>query len=207
MPLFEFEVGSLPSGDINLFDRLAGQEINLDGRFGPYDSGAPVGDGFTLTLAMAPLKIEPNRAATVTVEGLQRGAPLAGQVVSMTSSNPAVGLVPATVTTSTNGKAVFQIIGLALGSTIISASFLGGISATPQTLTVAEQAAPLDYNASGYGRVTLVIESPLANALTARVQRLSHQEQIRKYPDDTGLRRLSHYETAEIVFLPKALMS
>ena len=72
---------------------------------------------------------------------------------------------------------------------------------------VTEPDAAENYDATGYGRVVMTIESPIANAMTPRIERLSHAEQSRLYPGDTGLSRLAKYENATIVFVPKELQS
>lgn len=195
----------------NVFDRTKNGAINLDGRDGTLDGGGqqPGEDSYSLTLSIAPAQVQPGAAATVTVQARRNGQPVVGQSVSIFGSDSSVGPVPASVSTSTAGNAIFQIVGGDLGSTTISASMeIDGItySSTPVVLSVSEQAAPDDFSATGLGQVTLVIESSLANAMAPRIQRLSHQEQTRKFPNDTGLKRLTMYETKELVFVPKALM-
>ncbi len=73
------------------------------------------------------------------------------------------------------------------------------------TLIVATVEPPEDYGATGYGRVVLSVENPLASAMIPRVQRLSDQEQRRKHPTDTGLSRVGSYENLEVTFLPPFL--
>jgi hypothetical protein len=207
---FEFEVAAEAeaasgSNAVKLIDRLSGSSINLGDRV---TTGTPT-VVYTLTLTISPVSLQPSQVATVTVRSFQDGAALAGQFVSLTSSDTAVGTVPTTVTTSTGGAASFQIVAETIGTTTISASMVvdgDTYAAIPIVLTVSDQAGPEDYDATGHGRVTLVIESALANAMVPRIQRLSHQEQTRKYPGDTGLSRLTMYETKEIVFVPKALL-
>ena len=193
----------------NVFDRLTGTAINLDGRDGPLedDPGTPE-DEYTLVLTIVPLLFEPGAQTSVLILASKNGLTLPSQLVSIATDNAAVGVVPAEVTTSTDGGVQFGIIGLDEGSATISASMdVAGViyNATPVEITVAEQSAPEDYDATGYGRVILSCESPLANALQAKVQRLSHAEQKRKYPGDDGLIWATHFESATITIVPKAL--
>lgn len=163
---------------------------------------------YQLVLAITPLLAEPGGAVLVQILVTHEGEGYGGQVVTLYTSDPGVGDIPATVTTAADGRAVFSIIGIMIGTATIAASMVaGGAVHTSNTVAfaIAQIEEPEDYDATGYGSVVLVIESALANALTPKVQRLSHQEQERNFPGDTGLRRLSFYETAEIVFLPKVL--
>src|SRR5690606_6567512 len=105
--------------------------------------------------------------------------------------------IPTSVTTVGNGTASFQIVGVSLGSATLSASMVidgATYNSNQVTFSVITLDAPEDYNATGYGRVILSVENQLAAAMIPRVQRLSHQEQIRKHPTDTGLSRAATYE-------------
>lgn len=194
----------------NLFNRVNGDgSINLDGRTDPLDGG-PTAAGYSLTLSIAPVQFELGRSAVVTVRARRDGLPIADQVVSLSSDNGSVIAVPATVTTYTDGNSVFSIVGAALGSASIGASMTIGGTVYPATaieVTIASPDAPEDYDATGFGRVSMTIESPIANAMAPNVVRLSHAEQQRLYPGDTGLSRLAKYENVTIVFVPKELQS
>ncbi len=192
----------------NLFNRLNGGSINLDGRDASLDTGGTGGDTYSLTITRAPASLEIGQAVTVTVSARFNGAPISGQVVAIASTNEVIGAVPDDVTTGGNGDFIFQIVAVSLGTAILSASMvIGGTTynSNQVTFSVITQEAPENYDATGYGRVVLSVENPLAQAMIPRVQRLSNQEQIRKYPTDTGLHRVASYENLEVTFLPPFL--
>lgn len=191
---------------VNVFDRLKNGRVNLDGRDTTLDTGEPGGSSYTLTLTLAPLTVQIGQAATLTIRARKDGQPIPNQVVSLSGTNSAVGVVPSSVTT--NGDYLLQIIALSLGTSTISASMVvDGTTYNSNTVgfVVATVEPPENYDATGYGQVVLSVESPLANAMIPRVQRLSDQEQKRKHPTDTGLSRLSSYENLEVTFLPPFL--
>lgn len=192
----------------NIFDRYNPDgSVNLDGRTEPLGGGTDVA-GYSLTMTIAPAQFELGRSAVVTVRARQDGVPIPDQVVDLASDNGSIVAVASTVTTATDGNSVFSIVGAALGSATISASMtIAGTTydAVDIEVTVTAPDAPENYDATGYGRVSMTIESPIANAMTPQVDRLSHAEQSRLYPGDTGLSRLAKYENATIVFVPKGL--
>lgn len=194
----------------NLFDRLNPDgSVSLDGRTESLGGGTDVA-GYALTLAIAPVEFELGKSAVVTVRARQDGVPIVDQVIDLASDNGSVIAVASTVTTYTDGNSVFSIVGATVGSATISASMTidGTVyNATSIEVTVTTPDAPENYDATGYGRVSMTIESPIANAMVPRVERLSHAEQSRLYPGDTGLSRLAKYENATIVFVPKELQS
>lgn len=194
----------------NLFDRLNPDgSVSLDGRTESLGGGTDVA-GYALTLAIAPVEFELGKSAVVTVRARQDGVPIVDQVIDLASDNGSVIAVASTVTTYTDGNSVFSIVGATVGSATISASMTidGTVyNAASIEVTVTTPDAPENYDATGYGRVSITIESPIANAMVPRVERLSHAEQSRLYPGDTGLSRLAKYENATIVFVPKELQS
>ncbi len=193
--------------EINVFDRFNNADINLDGRYGPFTTD-PQQDTYTLSVSLFPAQLEIGQATQVAIQARVNGLPVVGQTIQIETSDANVGLVPTEVYTGAEGLVVFQVIALALGAATITASMVvDGVTypSNGAVFTVTTLDAPEDYDATGYGQVILSIESPLANALQARVQRLSNQEQIRKYPTDTGLHRLSSYENLEVTFLPPFL--
>jgi len=194
----------------NLFDRLNPDgSVSLDGRTESLGGGTDVG-GYSLTLTIAPAEFEIGKAAVVTVLARLNGIPIVDQVIDLASDNGSVIAVASTVTTYTDGNSVFSIVGATVGSATISASMtIDGetYNATSIEVTITTPDAPENYDATGYGRVSMTIESPIANAMVPRVERLSHAEQSRLYPGDTGLSRLAKYENATIVFVPKELQS
>jgi len=194
----------------NLFDRLNPDgSVSLDGRTESLGGGTDVG-GYSLTLTIAPAEFEIGKAAVVTVLARLNGIPIVDQVIDLASDNGSVIAVASTVTTYTDGNSVFSIVGATVGSATISASMTidGEVyNAASIEVTITTPDAPENYDATGYGRVSMTIESPIANAMVPRVERLSHAEQSRLYPGDTGLSRLAKYENATIVFVPKELQS
>lgn len=194
----------------NLFDRLNPDgSVSLDGRTESLGGGTDVG-GYSLTLTIAPAEFEIGKAAVVTVLARLNGIPIVDQVIDLASDNGSVIAVASTVTTYTDGNSVFSIVGATVGSATISASMTidGEVyNAASIEVTITTPDAPENYDATGYGRVSITIESPIANAMVPRVERLSHAEQSRLYPGDTGLSRLAKYENATIVFVPKELQS
>ena len=194
----------------NLFDRLNPDgSVSLDGRTESLGGGTDVG-GYSLTLTIAPAEFEIGKAAVVTVLARLNGIPIVDQVIDLASDNGSVIAVASTVTTYTDGNSVFSIVGATVGSATISASMTidGEVyNAASIEVTITTPDAPENYDATGYGRVSMTIESPIANAIVPMVERLSHAEQSRLYPGDTGLSRLAKYENATIVFVPKELQS
>ena len=194
----------------NLFDRLNPDgSVSLDGRTESLGGGTDVG-GYSLTLTIAPAEFEIGKAAVVTVLARLNGIPIVDQVIDLASDNGSVIAVASTVTTYTDGNSVFSIVGATVGSATISASMMidGEVyNAASIEVTITTPDAPENYDATGYGRVSMTIESPIANAMVPMVERLSHAEQSRLYPGDTGLSRLAKYENATIVFVPKELQS
>jgi len=194
----------------NLFDRLNPDgSVSLDGRTESLGGGTDVG-GYSLTLTIAPAEFEIGKAAVVTVLARLNGIPIVDQVIDLASDNGSVIAVASTVTTYTDGNSVFSIVGATVGSATISASMTidGEVyNAASIEVTITTPDAPENYDATGYGRVSMTIESPIANAMVPMVERLSHAEQSRLYPGDTGLSRLAKYENATIVFVPKELQS
>ena len=194
----------------NVFVRHnADGSINLDGRTVSLGGGTDVA-GYSLTLTIAPAQFELGKAAVVTVRARRDGLPIVGQPVDLASDNGSIIAVAASVTTYTDGNSVFSIVAANLGSATISASMTidGEVyNAASIEVTITTPDAPENYDATGYGRVSMTIESPIANAMVPMVERLSHAEQSRLYPGDTGLSRLAKYENATIVFVPKELQS
>lgn len=189
---------------VNIFERYTGDAYNLDGR---HETVAGT-DTYALSITLAPAQIQVGAAALVTITARKNGQALAGQSVSVSSNAPSVTDVPSSVTTNESGVAVFEVIAFAIGAAQITASMVVDGNTVPSNavfLAVVTVDAPEDYDATGYGQIVLSVEGPLAHAMQARVQRLSHQEQIRKFPTDTGLSRLSSYENTEVTFLPNFL--
>lgn len=192
---------------MNLFDRLKGGRINLDGRDSTLDTGDPGESQYALTLQLAPAQVQIGQAATVVVR-VRKDATGFSQLVTLSGTDDSVGATPASVMTNASGDYIFQVIGATLGTTTISASMVVDgqtYNSNSVTFIVATMEPPIDYGATGYGRVILSVENPLAAAMIPRVQRLSDQEQRRKHPTDTGLSRVASYENLEIEFLPTFL--
>lgn len=77
----------------------------------------------------------------LTNSGNPVGGPIVGQVVSITSSNPAIATVPASVTTDSTGAAQVLVTGVAAGSVTITASALSQ-NASSQAVVSVPSASP-----------------------------------------------------------------
>lgn len=194
---------------INIRDRYTGDgSINIDGRTESLDGGTPGEDVYTLTLLIAPLAIKPGQGSAVTLQARKNGQPIDAQLISITSDAPSVAPVPTDVTTSSAGNASFAIVGGSVGDAVIGASMVIGsvtITATSLEIVVSDFDAPVDLDATGQGIIELTLEPRLVESLYPKVERLSHQTQIRNFPGDNGLKWLTFYENAEIVWMPKEL--
>lgn len=196
-------------GAPNVFPRYTGTAINLDGRDGTIETD-PGGTAnlYTLEVVVSPLQLEPGGTGSITVKVRKDGLAIVSQSVAIATSNSGVIPVTTPVYTSTIGNATFSFISGSVGSATISASMvIDGVTYTSNValVTVSTIVPPLDPTYTGYGRVVATVESPLANAMRGRLQRLSHEEQLRKFPDDDGLSFATHFETATITVVPKAL--
>jgi hypothetical protein len=218
---FTFEiVGEAPQvdyvdlGEINLFNRLTlqNQYYNLDGRSDELDEGSePVPDAYVLTLTVTPGILEVGQGATVIVTFTKNGLPVDARTIDIENDSPTVVGVPTEWDTNTAGQAVFSLTALSVGTALISASTFGDegeiVESNSLEFPVVLYEPNENYAATGYGKVIVKIENPLANAVFPRVQRLSNAEQRRKYPGDTGLARMALYEGEyEIVFMPRFLL-
>jgi hypothetical protein len=71
-------------------------------------------------------------------------------------------------------------------------------------LTVANPPSPTQlYAAAGATAVSIFIESPLAIGVTPRVRRLTHSDQISKYPSDQGFKFLNGIQGKQWVFFTR----
>lgn len=194
---------------INIRDRYTGDgSINIDGRTETIDGTGPPADEYTLTLQIAPRQVHPGEGLTATVTAKKNGVAIDGQVVAIGSDAPSVGPVPTTVTTSAGGSASFTIVGTSVGDSIISANmFVDGrtISALSIEIIVVDFDVPIDPDLTGQGIIEFTLEPRLVESLFPKVERLSHQQQIRNYPGDNGLKWLTSHETMDIVWMPKEL--
>lgn len=192
---------------INIRDRYTGGTINIDGRTETIDGTPPIDDEYSLTLVIAPVLINPGQGASVTVRARKNGLPIA-QLVTFSSDAPSVAPVPDDVTTGANGNASFAIVGGIAGDAFIGASMVvdgNTITATAVELVVTDFDVPVDLDATGQGIIELTLEPRLVESLYPKVERLSHQNQLKNYPGDMGLKWLTFYETADIVWMPKEL--
>lgn len=160
-----------------------------------------IDDEKRLVMSIAPSLIEVTRSAAVRIEGWNYGSPQPGWVVTITQTNGAVTTVPVAVKLDATGSATFEVVGLTAGETTITATFEDVSQSV--TLEVYSQDPPVIPSATGGGVVEMAVELPIAAAMRPRVQRLSHAEQIAKYPGDLFFEYQTRLLEREIVFIPK----
>lgn len=73
----------------------------------------------------------------------------------------------------------------------------------PVTLRIAEPAAPLVYDAVGAASVAVMLENPLAEAELPLVSRMTHADQVSKWPLDQGYKFTNQIDSREYVFFTK----
>jgi hypothetical protein len=192
--------------NIRIRDRFSSPgNLNLDGRTTPVDPG----DTYELAIWINPLSIGLNDTANVRFVALKNGAPLPGLQVEVLNDNPAVAATPAFVVIGEDGRANFNVIASQVGSVSIRGRMeVEGVAtfSLPGVLVVAELPTPENYQMTGWGRIAMSLETAFANALFAYPERLSHEEQRRKYGDDRGLEYATAFENESVVFLPKVLL-
>lgn len=207
---FQFRITALaPSpSPVRLRNRLTQQGfINLDGRYQEVIDQVIPADTYRLVFTVSPLVIQPGASALVRVWALKNGLPLSNQEVAFQSDTPAVVQVADQLFLDQGGFGEYSIIGEDSGTATITATMVVDGKTVPGesaiVFTVVEIEPPEIYVGRGLGRVVFTSESPLANALHAKPERLSHAEQMRKYPGDRGLEYASSYEQGTTVtFLP-----
>ncbi len=73
----------------------------------------------------------------------------------------------------------------------------------PVTITVQNPPAPTPYEAGGFMACEVNLESALSLAMRARTRRLTHEDQVSRYPDDEGFLHADGLEGREFVFFTK----
>jgi hypothetical protein len=196
---------------INLFRSLSPSGgYNLDGVTQSIGEppGPPIPD-YEVVLTLGPLQREPGQASTLHVEVRLNDLRATGQfTIVLTSTDQQVAPLPSSILTDSQGVAVMEVLAVGVGSTTISATVtINSVVYTSNqaTLIVITQQTRENYDATGYGVIRASLESTLSRGLFPNPQRLSHEEQDRKYPGDTGLRRAAYFANAELVFMPAFL--
>lgn len=202
----ELPPGSAPV--VNLFKIIAPSGgFNIDGvtqSLGD-STGPPIPDHEVL-LTLSPAQLEPGQGANLRVEVRLNDEPAPGQfTVTLSSSDQQVAPVPTTVITDQQGVVLMEVIALNVGATTISATTTINnlvYGSNQVTLIVAVIDTAENYDATGYGVIRASLESSLSRGIFPNPQRLSHEEQDRKHPGDTGLSRIAFFANAELVFMP-----
>lgn len=218
MPVsFSFQVRGTPDITaeapkvINLFSRdNSGGGYNLDGVTTSLgDAAGPPVANYKIILTLAPTQREPGQSSTMRIEVRLSDQRTNQQfTIALLSSNQTVAPLPSSVITDLQGVVVMEVVAASVGAATISASaIIDGVTYGSQQVSfiVITQEAGQNYDATGGGVVVLSLENSLSRGLFALPERLAHEEQILKYPDDTGLRRVAQYETMEVIFIPSFL--
>lgn len=191
---------------INISDRYSGPSIRISDRAAETEE---VSGSYTLVIEVAPSRLNITGLGALVARARLNGAPVVGVEVALSSSDPAVVPLPASILTSTDGNALTNFTALALGSATLSASISPIVDGEPilveaddVVVVVADGQADDNYDATGYGSIRITLESPLANALYPQVVRLSDADQQRLFPGDTGLKRVARYESLQVTFMP-----
>ena len=185
-----------------IFPRNTGTQINIETR----QQDASVGLPYQLVMTLSPGTIEVDGQTIVRFRATLNGVPIEGFTnIHVENTNPTVAVAP-DVFALLNGVGQFAMIGLAEGTTSVSASMvISGITyaSNSATITVDDRDLTENYAATGYGKIVADIEPAIAAALVPRVERLSHEEQQIKYPGDDGLKWATHFSTATVTFVPR----
>lgn len=201
-----------PAPVINIFRRdTSSGGYNLDGITQSLGEppGPPVPE-YEVLLTLSPAQREPGQGSSLRVEIRLNDQRVNGQfTISLSSSDQQVAPVPTSVITDQQGVVLMEVIALGVGSTTITATVtIDSVvySSNQVTLLVITQEIAENYDATGYGVIRASTENTLSRGLFPNPQRLSHEEQHRKYGDDTGLRLVAYFANAELVFMPAFLM-
>lgn len=191
--------------DFRIRPRLSGGQPNIEGRLTDLPTPA---DEYELQITVAPSRFQVGDSALVTFTATRNGAPYGNVPVAVLIDNPLVGDVPADILLASDGRATFTFVGEAEGDAGLRGRLdvddLEVFSPTAP-IEVFAITPPINYNMQGWGRVVMTCENPFANALTPRLERMSHEEQLRTYGNDRGLEYATAFENETVVFLPKVL--
>ena len=217
---FGFDVVGVPEGGpasgpapvINIFRTVSGAGgYNLDGVTQSLGEppGPPVPE-YEILLTLSPTQREPGQGATLRIEIRLNDQPVDEQfTITLLSSDQQVAPVPNSVITDSRGIVLMEVLAFGIGSATISAtSVIDGITYASNEvgLIVISGDVSENYDATGCGTIHLSLESTLSRGIYPQPERLSHEEQVRKYNGiDTGLSRVAQFANMELIFFPAFL--